>query len=74
MLLVACIFCVCLDKAHDNNNNSMARRYVSTRAAISPAQLGQTLSESIGPASIVTLLALFDYKLWIAHLLLPFAY
>ena len=46
---------------------AMARRYVSTRGrAISIAQLGQTLSESIGPASIVALLALFDWRsLWI---------
>jgi predicted MFS family arabinose efflux permease len=46
---------------------AMARRYVSTRGrAISIAQLGQTLSESIGPASIVALLALFNWRsLWI---------
>ena len=46
---------------------AMARRYVATRGrSISVAQLGHTLSESIGPASIVALLALFDWrKLWI---------
>ena len=55
---------------------AMARRYVSTRGrAISIAQLGQTLSESIGPASIVALLALFDWRsLGLDYLLLPFAY
>ncbi|MDC1383214.1 MFS transporter [Candidatus Puniceispirillum sp.] len=46
---------------------AMARRYVSARGrAISIAQLGQTLAESIGPASIIALQALFDWRaLWI---------
>ena len=46
---------------------AMARRYVSARGrAISIAQLGQTLAESIGPASIVALQTLFDWRtLWI---------
>ena len=46
---------------------AMARRYVAARGrAISIAQLGHTLSESIGPASIVALLAFFDWRsLWI---------
>jgi len=46
---------------------AMARRYVVTRGrAISIAQLGHTLSESIGPASIVALQAYFDWRsLWI---------
>ena len=42
---------------------AMARRYVVTRGrAISIAQLGHTLSESIGPASIVALQAIFDWR------------
>lgn len=46
---------------------AMARRYVSARGrAISIAQLGQTLAESIGPASIIALQTLFDWRtLWI---------
>ena len=40
---------------------------------ISIAQLGQTLSESIGPASIVALLALFDWRsLWIGLPIIAF--
>ena len=53
---------------------AMARRYVSTRGrAISIAQLGQTLSESIGPASIVAFLAIFDWRsLWIGIPIIAF--
>ena len=53
---------------------AMARRYVSTRGrAISIAQLGQTLSESIGPASMVALLVFFDWRsLWIGLPLIAF--
>ena len=51
-----------------------ARRYVVTRGrAISIAQLGHTLSESIGPASIVALQAIFDWRsLWISLPLIAF--
>ena len=53
---------------------AMARRYVVTRGrAISIAQLGHTLSESIGPASIVALQAVFDWRsLWIGLPLIAF--
>jgi sugar phosphate permease len=53
---------------------AMARRYVVTRGrAISIAQLGHTLSESIGPASIVALQAVFDWRsLWIGLPLVAF--
>ncbi|MDC1407918.1 MFS transporter [Candidatus Puniceispirillum sp.] len=53
---------------------AMARRYVVTRGrAISIAQLGHTLSESIGPASIVALQAIFDWRsLWISLPLIAF--
>ena len=53
---------------------AMARRYVVTRGrAISIAQLGHTLSESIGPASIVALQAVFDWRsLWISLPLIAF--
>jgi MFS family permease len=53
---------------------AMARRYVETRGrAISIAQLGHTLSESIGPASIVSLQAIFDWRsLWIGLPLIAF--
>lgn len=53
---------------------AMARRYVVTRGrAISIAQLGHTLSESIGPASIVALQAIFDWRsLWIGLPLIAF--
>ena len=46
---------------------AMARRYVSARGrAISIAQLGQTLAESIGPVSIVALQTFFEWRtLWI---------
>ena len=46
---------------------AMARRYVVTRGrAISIAQLGHTLSESIGPASVVALHAVLDWRtIWI---------
>ena len=53
---------------------AMARRYIVTRGrAISIAQLGHTLSESIGPASIVALQAIFDWRnLWIGLPLIAF--
>ena len=53
---------------------AMARRYVVTRGrAISIDQLGHTLSESIGPASIVALQAVFDWRsLWIGLPLIAF--
>ena len=53
---------------------AMARRYIVTRGrAISIAQLGHTLSESIGPASIVALQAVFDWRsLWIGLPLIAF--
>ena len=53
---------------------AMARRYVVTRGrAISIAQLGHTLSESIGPASIVALQAIFDWRsLWVGLTLIAF--
>ena len=53
---------------------AMARRYVVTRGrAISIAQLGHTLSESIGPASIVALQAIFNWRsLWIGLPLIAF--
>jgi predicted MFS family arabinose efflux permease len=53
---------------------AMARRYVVTRGrAISIAQLGHTLSESVGPASIVALQAIFDWRsLWIGLPLIAF--
>ena len=53
---------------------AMARRYVVTRGrAISIAQLGHTISESIGPASIVALQAVFDWRsLWIGLPLIAF--
>ena len=48
-------------------STAMARRYVAARGrAISIAQLGQTLSESIGPASVVALHAIIDWRtIWI---------
>lgn len=53
---------------------AMARRYVVTRGrAISIAQLGHTLSESLGPASIVALQAIFDWRsLWVGLPLIAF--
>lgn len=53
---------------------AMARRYVRARGrAISFAQLGHTASESIGPASIVVLLAIIDWRfIWISMSLLAF--
>jgi len=56
------------------STTAMARRYVSTRGrAISIAQLGQPLSESIGPVSIVALLAFFDWRiLWIGLPIIAF--
>ena len=53
---------------------AMARRYVVTRGrAISIAQLGHTLSESIGPASIVALQAVFDWRsVWMGLPLIAF--
>ena len=54
---------------------AMARRYVSARGrAISIAQLGHTLSETIGPASIVALLpCLIGAHFGLDYPLLPFA-
>jgi MFS family permease len=48
-------------------STAMARRYVAARGrAISIAQLGHTLSESIGPASVVALHAVLDWRtIWI---------
>mgnify|MGYP002002001744 FL=1 len=48
-------------------STAMARRYVAARGrAISIAQLGHTLSESIGPASVVALHAILDWRtIWI---------
>jgi len=53
---------------------AMARRYVQARGrAISIAQLGHTASESIGPASIVALLAIIDWRyIWIGLPLVAF--
>jgi sugar phosphate permease len=46
---------------------AMARRYMAARGrAISIAQLGHTASESIGPATIIALQAMFDWRhIWI---------
>ena len=48
-------------------STAMARRYVVARGrAISIAQLGHTISESVGPAGVVALHALFDWRtIWI---------
>ena len=48
-------------------STAMARRYVAARGrAISIAQLGHTISESIGPAGVVALHAVFDWRtIWI---------
>ena len=48
-------------------STAMARRYVVARGrAISIAQLGHTISESVGPAGVVALQALFDWRtIWI---------
>src|SRR6056300_1300161 len=48
-------------------STAMARRYVAARGrAISIAQLGHTISESVGPAAVVALHALFDWRtIWI---------
>ena len=48
-------------------STAMARRYVAARGrAISIAQLGHTISESVGPAGVVALHALFDWRtIWI---------
>ena len=52
---------------------AMARRYVAARGrALSLAQLGMNVAESIGPASVVALLAVFDWRaLWIGLPLIP---
>jgi len=52
---------------------AMARRYVAARGrALSMAQLGINIAESIGPASVVALLAIFDWRLlWIMLPLIP---
>ena len=48
-------------------STAMARRYVMARGrAISIAQLGHTISESVSPAGVVALHALFDWRtIWI---------
>lgn len=48
-------------------STAMARRYVAARGrALSIAQLGVNFAESIGPISIVALLAVFDWRqIWI---------
>ncbi|MGB2459728.1 MAG: MFS transporter, partial [Candidatus Puniceispirillaceae bacterium] len=48
-------------------STAMARRYVAARGrAISIAQLGHTISESVGPAAVVALHALFDWRtIWL---------
>jgi len=48
-------------------STAMARRYVAARGrAISIAQLVHTISESVGPAGVVALHALFDWRtIWI---------
>ena len=48
-------------------STAMARRYVAARGrAISIAQLGHTISESVGPAGVVALHAVFDWRtIWI---------
>ena len=48
-------------------STAMARRYVVARGrAISIAQLGHTISESVGPAGVVALHVLFDWRtIWI---------
>ena len=52
---------------------AMARRYVAARGrALSLAQLGINIAESIGPASIVALLAIYDWRsLWLVLPLIP---
>ena len=52
---------------------AMARRYVAARGrALSLAQLGINIAESIGPVSVVALLVIFDWRLlWICLPLLP---
>jgi sugar phosphate permease len=48
-------------------STAMARRYVAARGrAISIAQLGHTISESVGPAGVVAMHALFEWRtIWI---------
>ena len=48
-------------------STAMARRYVVARGrAISIAQLGHTISESVGPAGVVALHTMFDWRtIWI---------
>ena len=48
-------------------STAMARRYIVARGrAISIAQLGHTISESVGPAGVVALHMLFDWRtIWI---------
>ncbi len=52
---------------------AMARRYIAARGrALSLAQLGMNVAESIGPASIVALLAFYDWRtLWLVLPLIP---
>ena len=52
---------------------AMARRYVAARGrALSLAQLGINFAESIGPAAIVALFAVYDWRtLWLVLPLIP---
>jgi len=52
---------------------AMARRYIAARGrALSLAQLGINFAESIGPASVVALLVIHDWRtLWLCLPLLP---
>ena len=52
---------------------AMARRYVAARGrALSLAQLGINIAESIGPASVVALLLVLDWRLlWLCLPMLP---
>ena len=52
---------------------AMARRYVAARGrALSLAQMGMTAAESVGPVSVVTLLAFMDWRsLWLLVPLIP---
>lgn len=52
---------------------AMARRYVAARGrALSLAQLGINIAESIGPASVVALLLVLDWRLlWLCLPILP---
>ena len=55
------------------HTTAMARRYVAARGrALSLAQMGMTAAESVGPASVVALLAFLDWRtLWLLLPLIP---